>query len=64
MLGGSFWIALLRNTISAGLMLSFFLMLDRPKFPIKKTVRIYIIFGFLSPATVSGISCPIKALLK
>lgn len=47
MLGGSFWIALLRNTISAGLMLSFFLMLDRPKFPIRKTVRIYIIFGFL-----------------
>lgn len=47
MLGGSFWIALLRNTMSAGLMLSFFLMLDRPRFPIKKTVKIYIIFGFL-----------------
>lgn len=47
MLGGSFWIALLRNAMSAGLMLSFFLMLDRPLFPIKKTVRIYIIFGML-----------------
>jgi len=47
MLGGSFWIALLRNTISAILMMSFFLMLDRPKFPIKKTARIYLIFGSL-----------------
>lgn len=47
MLGGSFWAALLRNTISATLMLSFFLMLDRPKFPIKKTICCYAIFDFL-----------------
>jgi len=45
MLGGSFWIAAFRNTISAGLMLSFFLMLDRPRFPMKKAIWCYIIFG-------------------
>lgn len=45
MLGGSFWIALLRNTISASLMLSFFLMLDRPKFPMKRTIKYYVVFG-------------------
>ena len=45
MLGGSFWIALLRNTISAGLMLTFFLMLDRPRFPMKKTILCYIVFS-------------------
>ncbi len=45
MLGGSFWIAFLRNAISMGLMLSFFLMLDRPRFSMKKTVWYYIIFG-------------------
>ncbi len=45
MLGGSFWLALLRNTISAGLMLSFFLMLDRPRFSMKKTTGCYIAFG-------------------
>ena len=38
MLGGSFWVALLRNTISAGLMMSFFLMVDRPRFSMKKTI--------------------------
>ncbi len=45
MLGGSFWVALLRNSISAGLMLSFFLMLDRPRFPMKKAIYCYIVFG-------------------
>ncbi len=45
MLGGSFWVALLRNTISAGLMMSFFLMVDRPRFSMKKTIWCYIIFG-------------------
>ncbi len=45
MLGGTFWIALLRNTISSGLMLTFFLMLDRPKFTMKKTIISYIAFG-------------------
>ena len=42
MLGGSFWIAALRNTISIGLMMGFFLMLDRPKFSMKKTIYCYI----------------------
>jgi len=45
MLGGSFWIALLRNTISTGLMLTFFLMLDRPKLSMKKTIGCYLAFG-------------------
>lgn len=45
MLGGSFAVAVLRNTISTVLMLSFFLMLDRPRFAMGKTVRYYVIFG-------------------
>lgn len=45
MLGGSFWIALLRNAISTGLMLTFFFMLDRPRFSMKKTAWCYILFG-------------------
>lgn len=45
MLGGSFWIALLRNAISAGLMLTFFLMLDRPRLSMKKTILWYLVFG-------------------
>ncbi len=45
MLGGSFWVALMRNTISTVLMLSFFLMLDRPRLPMKKTALCYILFG-------------------
>lgn len=47
MLGGSFWVGLIRNGMSIILMLSFFLMLDRPRFPMKKTVCIYVIFGLL-----------------
>lgn len=54
MLGGSFWIALLRNTISTGLMLSFFLMLDRPRFSMKKTVWCYIVFGVSLVSVYSG----------
>lgn len=45
MLGGSFWVALFRNTISAGLMLTFFLMVDRPRVPVKKAIWCYGIFG-------------------
>lgn len=45
MLGGSFWIAFFRNLISAGLMLAFFLMLDRPRFSRKVTIWGYAIFG-------------------
>ena len=47
MLGGSFWIAFLRNGLSITLMLSFFLMLDRPRFSMKKTIYCYIAFGAL-----------------
>ena len=36
MLGGSFWTAFLRNGISAGLIMLVFLLLDRPKLPMKK----------------------------
>ncbi|MDE6625143.1 MAG: ATP-binding protein [Lachnospiraceae bacterium] len=42
MLGGTFLVAVLRNCMSAGLMLFFFLMLDRPKLSMKKTVFCYI----------------------
>lgn len=54
MLGGSFWIAFLRNTISVVLMLSFFLMLDRPRFSMKKTVCCYVVFGV---SLIVGYSC-------
>lgn len=54
MLGGSFWIAFLRNTISVVLMMSFFLMLDRPRFSMKKTVYGYVIFGV---SMIAGYSC-------
>ena len=39
MLGGSFWVAVLRNAMSMGLMMSFFLMLDRPRYAMKKTIK-------------------------
>ncbi len=45
MLGGSFGVAMLRNGMSVVLMLSFFLMLDRPRLPIKKAVFSYVVFG-------------------
>lgn len=54
MLGGSFWIAFLRNAISVVLMLSFFLMLDRPRFSMKKTVCCYAAFGI---SLIIGYSC-------
>ena len=55
MLGGSFWIAALRNTISIGLMMGFFLMLDRPKFSMKKTIYCYIGSGGALIAALCGI---------
>lgn len=45
MLGGSFWVAMLRNGMSIVLMLSFFLMLDRPRFSMEKTICCYVAFG-------------------
>lgn len=53
MLGGSFWVAFLRNVISTVLMLSIFLMLDRPRFSMKTTVWCYIIFGICMITTYS-----------
>lgn len=47
MLGGSFGVAVLRSTISAGLVMTVFLLLDRPKFPMKKTRIYYVLFGCL-----------------
>lgn len=54
MLGGSFWVAFLRNVISTVLMLSIFLMLDRPRFSMKITVWCYIIFGICMITTYSA----------
>lgn len=53
MLGGSFWIALLRNTMSAGMMMALFLMLDRPKFSMKKTIGCYLVFHVLLVSSYS-----------
>ncbi len=53
MLGGSFGVAFLRNVISTVLMLSIFLMLDRPRFSMKTTVWCYIIFGICMITTYS-----------
>lgn len=56
MLGGSFWVAVLRNAMSMGLMMSFFLMLDRPRYVMKKPSDIMWFSGVLqSQVTVSGI---------
>lgn len=45
MLGGSFWIAVLRNGLSAGLMMSVFLLLDHPRLSMKRTVSYYFLFA-------------------
>ena len=54
MLGGSFWIACLRNAISTVLLLSLFLMLDRPKVPMKKAIWCYVFFGVFIIVAYSG----------
>ena len=53
MLGGSFWVAFLRNTISSVIMLAYFLMLDRPRFSMKKTIWCYVVFGVLLVSSYS-----------
>ncbi len=50
MLGGSYWISLLRNGMGVGLMTVVFLLLDRPRFSMKKTLCCYVIFGLLAAA--------------
>lgn len=47
MLGGSFWIALLRNGIGVCIFMSVFLMLDCPRFSMKKTIMGYVLFGII-----------------
>lgn len=53
MLGGSFWIAALRNSIGAVLMMTVFLLLDRTRYSVKKTVCGYIMFGLSATAAFS-----------
>ncbi len=45
MLGGSFWVAFLRNGMGAILMMSVFLLLDCPRLPMRRTVLCYIAAG-------------------
>ena len=45
MLGGSIWVAALRNVMGAGLMMAVFLLLDRPRLSMKKTIWCYVLFG-------------------
>lgn len=47
MLGGSLWIALLRNGMIAALMMGVFLLLDQPKQRMRKTVFWYLLYGSL-----------------
>ena len=47
MLGGSFWVALLRNGMGAVLMMTVFLLLDRPRYAMKRTVLCYAAVGVL-----------------
>lgn len=46
MLGGSFWVAFCRNSLGALLLMGVFLVLDRPRFTMRKTVCYYMVFGF------------------
>ncbi len=50
MLGGSFWIAVLRHMMGAALMMGVFFLLDRPRFSIKRTAVYYCAFGMLAAA--------------
>ena len=53
MLGGSFWVAFFRNGMGVVLVMSVFLLLDRPRKPMKKTIRWYVLFGGLFAALFS-----------
>lgn len=48
MLGGSFFVAIMRNMIGAGIMLAVFLLLDRPRYPEKRMLGSYLLFGVIS----------------
>lgn len=45
MLGGSLWVSMLRNGMGAALIMGVFLLLDRPRFPMRKAVGCYLGFG-------------------
>lgn len=45
MLGGSFWIGFLRNSMGAGVIMIVFLLLDHPKYSLRKTIWYYIVFA-------------------
>lgn len=53
MLGGTFWIAFVRNTIGAVMMMTVFLMLDHPRLPMRKTILYYLIFGIMAVGSFS-----------
>ena len=52
-LGGTFWVALLRNSIGAVMMMTVFLMLDHPRLPMRKTIFYYLIFGIIAVGSFS-----------
>ncbi len=54
MLGGSFWVALLRNGMGAVLMMGVFLLLDRPRYARKRTVLCYAAAGIFLVVLFSG----------
>lgn len=54
MLGGSLWVSLLRNGIGAALIMGVFLLLDRPRFAMKKTIAYYLAFGAAAAAAFSA----------
>ncbi len=44
MLGGSFWVALLRNGMGGAMMMAVFFLLDRPRISMKNAIICYIVF--------------------
>lgn len=50
MLGGSFWIAMLRHMMGAVMMMGVFFLLDRPRCPVKKAAVYYCLFGMIFAA--------------
>ena len=48
MLGGSLWVAVLRNGLGVILMMAVFLLLDHPRLSMKRTVCYYFLFALLA----------------
>lgn len=53
MLGGPLWVAVLRNSLGAILMMGVFLLLDHPRLSMKKTVCYYFLFALFAVAGFS-----------